>query len=486
VTKNKSHVITDPFGDYRSLRRWSAAVLCAGLVPLSAVVAIGFGALDSSPGLLLVALALFVALAVLCAVWGDGMPTVAWEAVVVVLAVPFVLVAFASAGAGEALAPVLALTVGWAAVFLPRRALLVAVLANSVAAAAIPTAAGWNARPGAFFAVEALTFAVVAFTIHLLVASMRSARSQAEQRANTDILTGARSRSFTLSVFEGRMRAAEVRPFGLLLFDLDRFKDTNDTFGHMVGDGVLQAVADQVHDVIRDRDVVGRWGGEEFLVVVDGIEDDAALFAAAEKVRMAVQQVSLPVKGSAIRPTVSVGAMRLPRPGVSVGAALMAVDRALYAAKEGGRDRTCLAGAERAVIASSVPPADGRIVRSLPVDLAAPALARQAVQSLKEAVPNDLFERTVLVVSELVAHSVVHGAGGGQIDLSVQWRGDRMVIDVGKPAAASETAQALLAGTDGQALDIADQLSSTLELLVEDTTSIHCEISADDSAVRTK
>ena len=55
--------------------------------------------------------------------------------------------------------------------------------------------------------------------------------------------------------------------------------------------------------------------------------------------------------------------------------------------------------------------------------------------------------------------------------------------DVGKPAAASDTAQALLANTDGQALDIADQLSSTLELLVEDTTSIHCEISADDPAV---
>jgi hypothetical protein len=243
-------------------------------------------------------------------------------------------------------------------------------------------------------------------------------------------------------------------------------------------------VADRVRGVIRERDILGRWGGEEFLVVVDGIEDDAALFAAAEKVRLAVHQVAVQVNGSQIRASVSVGGMRLPRPGVSVGAALMAVDGALYAAKEAGRDRTSLVGSERTTSASE-PPADGRIMRTLPVDLAAPGLAREAVQPLRQAVPHDLFERTVLVVSELVAHSVVHGAGAGQIDLSVQWRGDRMVIDVGKPAAASQTAQALLANIDGQALDIADQLSSTLELLVEDTTSIHCEISADDAAVGT-
>ncbi|MDX6594199.1 MAG: hypothetical protein QOJ13_3395 [Gaiellales bacterium] len=479
MTKERAHIITDPFGDYRSLRRWSAAILCVGLAPLSAAVAIGFGALDSSPGLLLGALGIFLALAVVCVVWGDGMPSVAWEAVVVLLAVPFVLVAFTSARAGEALAPVLALTVGWAAVFLPRRALVLAVGANSAAAAAIPTSAGWTRESAAFFAVETLVFVVVGFTIHMLLASMRSARSLAEQRANTDILTGARSRSFTLTAFEGRMRAPEVRPFGLLLFDLDHFKQLNDRYGHMVGDRVLQAVADQVHGVIRDRDLLGRWGGEEFLVVVDGIEDDAALLAAAEKVRLAVHQVSVPVNGSQIRPTVSVGGMRLPLSGVSVGAALMAVDGALYAAKEGGRDRTMLVGSERSPAAFSEPPADGHIVRTLPVDVAAPALAREAVQSLRQAVPNDLFERTVLVVSELVAHSVVHGAGAGQIDLSVQWRGDRIVIDVGKPAATSETARALLDGVDGQALDIADQLSSTLELLVEDTTSIHCEISAD-------
>jgi diguanylate cyclase (GGDEF)-like protein len=475
-------MITDPFGDYRSLRRWSAAALCAGLAPVAAIVAIGFGGLGSSPALLLSALAIFVVLAAACVFWGDGMPSVAWEAAVVALAVPFVLIAYTSSGAGEALAPVLALTVVWAAVFLPSRALVLAVIANSAAAAAIATAAGWRAESAAFFAVEVLVFAVVGFTIHMLVVSMRSARSQAEQRANTDVLTGARSRSFTLTAFEARMRVTDVRPFGLLLFDLDHFKELNDRYGHMVGDRVLQAVADRVHGVIRERDVLGRWGGEEFLVVVDGIEDDTALFAAAEKVRLAVHQVAVQVNGSQIRASVSVGGLRLPRPGVSVGAALMAVDGALYAAKEAGRDRTSLVGSERTTSASE-PPADGRIMRTLPVDLAAPALAREAVQPLRQAVPNDLFERTVLVVSELVAHSVVHGAGAGQIDLSVQWRGDRMVIDVGKPAAASETAQALLANTDGQALDIADQLSSTLELLVEDTTSIHCEISADDPAV---
>jgi diguanylate cyclase (GGDEF)-like protein len=474
-------MITDPFGDFRSLRRWSAAVLCVGLVPVSAAVAIGFAA---SPPWLLVALAVFVVLAAVVALWGDGMPPVAWEAFVVALAAPFAVLAFASAGGGEALSPVLALAVGWAAVFLPRRALVLSVGASTAAAAAIPASAGWSAESTAFLVVEALTLAVVSSAIHLLVTSMRSARSQAEQRANTDILTGARSRSYALAAFEGRMRAAEIRPFGLLLFDLDHFKQLNDRLGHMAGDRVLQAVADQVHDVIRDRDLLGRWGGEEFLVVVDGIEDDDALFAAAEKIRMAVQQVSLEAAGTRVRPTVSVGAIRLPRPGVSVGTALMAVDRALYAAKEAGRDRTCIAGRERAEITAPDPPADGRIVRSLPVDLAAPALAREAMQSLREAVPNDLFERTILVVSELVAHSVVHGAGAGQIDLSVQWRGDRVVIDVGKPAAASETAQSLLSGVDDQALDIADQLSSTLELLVEDTTSIHCEISAEDPAVK--
>jgi diguanylate cyclase (GGDEF)-like protein len=484
VTKDRAHAITDPFGDYRSLRRWSATALCAGLVPLVAAVALGFGAFGAAPALVMSALGIFVVLAVVCAVWGDGMPPAAWEGVAVALAVPFLLTAFAKSDAGEALAPVLTLIVGWAGVFLPWRALVLAVLASSAAAASTATAAGWSARSAGSFTVEVLTFAVVGFTIHRLVGSIRSARSQAEERANTDILTGARSRSFTLEAFENRMHASEVRPFGLLLFDLDHFKALNDRFGHMVGDRVLQAVADQVHSVVRERDVVGRWGGEEFLVVVDGIEDDAALFAAAEKVRLAVHDVSISSNGTQVRPTISVGGIRLPRRGVSAGEALMAVDRALYAAKDAGRDRTSLAGLDRASITASEPPADGHIVRSLPVDLAAPALAREAVQPLRQAVPTDVFERTVLVVSELVAHSVVHGSSSGQIDLSVQWRGDRMVIDVGKPVEMSQTAQALLAGGDGQALDIADQLSSSLELLVEDRTSIHAEIAAEDTLGR--
>jgi len=126
-------VLTDPFSDFRSLRRWSAAVLCAALAPLSVAVAVGFGAGDSRPGLLLAAVAILIALAVVCAVVGDGMPPVAWEVVVVVLAAPFILITVASTRAGEALAPAIILTVGWSAMFLPRRALVVSLVAGLVA-----------------------------------------------------------------------------------------------------------------------------------------------------------------------------------------------------------------------------------------------------------------------------------------------------------------------------------------------------------------
>jgi diguanylate cyclase (GGDEF)-like protein len=122
------------------------------------------------------------------------------------------------------------------------------------------------------------------------------------------------------------------------MVDVDHFKRINDTYGHVAGDEAIIAVAGRMQRALRPFDVLGRWGGEEFLVILPDSDPDAAL-AVAERLREAVrtQPVSLGASGQAIEMTVSIGVATsldaLP------DALVHAADQALYAAKADGRDR---------------------------------------------------------------------------------------------------------------------------------------------------
>jgi len=129
--------------------------------------------------------------------------------------------------------------------------------------------------------------------------------------------------------------------FAVLLFDIDHFKRINDTYGHPTGDAVLRKIAATVSPQLRSSDILGRYGGEEFMVVLPHC-DEAGAAVVAEKIRHAIEADSLEVSSAQLKVTVSVGGCAA-APGLSGVAALVSeADHALYDAKHAGRNQVCI------------------------------------------------------------------------------------------------------------------------------------------------
>lgn len=160
--------------------------------------------------------------------------------------------------------------------------------------------------------------------------------------ANTDMLTGiANRRSFMESLRREIMRARRYgRPLSLLMLDVDHFKRINDTHGHPCGDEVLKKLAVTVRETLRDSDLFGRIGGEEFAVALPETPLAGAL-QNAERVRAEVGRAVVSFGGREIRFAVSIGAAALADGGEDMEGLFSRVDAALYRAKEGGRNRVC-------------------------------------------------------------------------------------------------------------------------------------------------
>ena len=178
------------------------------------------------------------------------------------------------------------------------------------------------------------------FCLPFLRVAMTKERAELEQRnaALTDLLTGvANRRAFFergTALLEGAL--ADRSSTALLLFDLDRFKEVNDTSGHQAGDRVLQVFCELVAGSIRPGDLFGRLGGEEFACLLT----DASMAHAvrtAEFMRRAFAATELP--GLTVSPTVSIGVAMAGESGRSLSALLASADRALYRAKTEGRNR---------------------------------------------------------------------------------------------------------------------------------------------------
>ena len=226
------------------------------------------------------------------------------------------------------------------------------VLLLQSASVSLAAFGSWTANP--FLGETSLT---VLGSIHLVqfiyvlgsalsLVTMLKDRSENEHRAAalTDSLTGlANRRAFmdrARKMFEQASR--DSAPISLLAFDLDRFKNINDTFGHPAGDRVLQIFADVVSRALGTSDLVGRLGGEEFAVLLAGRDTDEAL-ALAHRIRVAFRNDAQFVDGAPIEATVSVGVATLPRHGSSLAAVIASADRALYRAKCQGRDCVVIA-----------------------------------------------------------------------------------------------------------------------------------------------
>lgn len=157
--------------------------------------------------------------------------------------------------------------------------------------------------------------------------------------AQTDVLTGVRNRRATTAevgrLFDQMQR--EAMPLAVLMVDVDHFKRVNDTFGHAAGDAVLIEVAGRLSRSLRANDIIGRWGGEEFVVLLPHA-DHATATAVANRLRAAVAEATIPAGsgGDDINVTVSIGSassLTLRPEGL-----LAAADRALYVAKDDGRN----------------------------------------------------------------------------------------------------------------------------------------------------
>lgn len=130
------------------------------------------------------------------------------------------------------------------------------------------------------------------------------------------------------------------KPLGLLLMDIDHFKKFNDTYGHPVGDKVLQVVAATIARTIRVNDFVARYGGEEFVVVIDA--EPGLILQMAERIRVAIETQSLDHEGKELKVTVSIGASFYPLDATTKKDLIEFADQAMYKSKESGRNRVTL------------------------------------------------------------------------------------------------------------------------------------------------
>lgn len=178
------------------------------------------------------------------------------------------------------------------------------------------------------------------------------AREEMRFKATHDGLTSLWNRAAILSLLRSELsRSTRDRSaVSLLLCDIDHFKRVNDVYGHLVGDEVLQIVSRRLQDAVRLYDAVGRYGGEEFLIVLAGcVEED--MRSRAEQVRRAISSVPVPTATGPISVSMSVGAITIEsgEKEAPIELFLKQADDALYQAKAAGRDRVIYADSQVAV-----------------------------------------------------------------------------------------------------------------------------------------
>ena len=187
---------------------------------------------------------------------------------------------------------------------------------------------------------------ILALMIGLAVISIRLYRSGQlfKHHARTDSLTGIANRRYALEQGEAIIREAQTsaRPVSILMLDIDHFKKINDTYGHDVGDQAIKFVVKVCAAHLGNTDVLGRLGGEEFLLVLPGYTADRA-FDIADQIRHQVETHIMETDAQAFSMTVSLGVAQLTSRQESMNDLLKAADQALYSAKNTGRNRVASA-----------------------------------------------------------------------------------------------------------------------------------------------
>ena len=174
--------------------------------------------------------------------------------------------------------------------------------------------------------------------------AQRVALSEAERRAQTDPLTGVLNRRSLVERLDAACQRAQARglPIALLFIDLDHFKLINDSFGHPAGDACLRAIIPPIHAELRQSDVIGRYGGEEFVVILSSADASAAI-PIAQRILERVAEVRVDGFGSPIKLTCSIGIATSDTLGVWGEHLIAHADAAVYVAKRSGRNQVQVA-----------------------------------------------------------------------------------------------------------------------------------------------
>jgi len=166
-----------------------------------------------------------------------------------------------------------------------------------------------------------------------------------QELAIKDGLTEVSSRRYFMERFaEELLRSSKFNyKFALLMIDIDHFKKYNDHYGHFVGDAILKEVGRSIRESIRQIDLVGRYGGEEFMLIL-AETDGAGAMLAAERIRQAIQAKKIRVYDEDLEVTISAGLAVFPDDSKEAQPLIEKADQALYKAKESGRNRVCVYG----------------------------------------------------------------------------------------------------------------------------------------------
>ncbi len=164
-----------------------------------------------------------------------------------------------------------------------------------------------------------------------------------QELAIRDSLTQVLSRRYFMERFSEEVNRSRKFTYSLscLMIDIDYFKDLNDRYGHLVGDAILREASKIIKDSIRQIDILGRYGGEEFCLALPETKKEEALFA-AERIREAMEDKAIRAYDENLKITISIGIAILPEDALDTGALIDKADQALYKAKQAGRNRVCI------------------------------------------------------------------------------------------------------------------------------------------------
>jgi diguanylate cyclase (GGDEF)-like protein len=201
--------------------------------------------------------------------------------------------------------------------------------------------------PGVVRSIAYLLYAgfITAATLGVMWMEIQTLELELVRSARIDALTGVLNRGTFLEEFGREVSRSErdATVFSLAIFDLDHFKRLNDRYGHPVGDQVLKSVVDTMRVTIRRHDLIGRYGGEEFALLMPNTGKETAL-RVAERIRREIELKGVEIGGKRVDLTISGGVATFQLDGHDWDSLLIAADNALYAAKNAGRNRIIAAG----------------------------------------------------------------------------------------------------------------------------------------------